>query len=340
MSSKLLIEVNQAPQQVAMHLQMQEARYIELIDHLKQKKIRQLITVARGSSDHAAAYLAYLCMIKLGIVATSLPMSLATLHKVQFDATSALAVAFSQSGQSPDLSMTMNHLSQCGAETLALVNASTSPLAASAARTIALLAGPENSVAATKSFIAQLVASLCLVSHWSADQRLLKAKTVLVEALQSALKLDWTTLAGRFESAEKMFIVSRGLGMPAALEAALKLKEICGIQAEAISNAEIKHGPMALIDRDFPVLVFATSGPELQGLLDFAQQMRQRGANLVMAGPAGAHGVDLPIVQTGFSELDTITAIQSFYPLIEALSRLRGLDPDKPPHLTKITQTQ
>lgn len=340
MSSKLLTEAYQAPQQIALHVITQEPRYVALTDHWRHQNIRQLITVARGSSDHAAAYLAYLCMMKMGMVATSLPMSLATLHQAPFNASEMLAVAFSQSGQSPDLSMTLKHLSLCGAKTLALVNDIASPLAASADHALDLLAGPETSVAATKSFIAQLVAGLCLVAHWSADPQLLQATRDLSDALQSALALDWKSAADQFVDAEKMFIVSRGLGMSAALEAALKLKEICGIQAEAFSNAEIKHGPMALIGQDFPVLVFATSGPELQGLLDFAQQMRQRGARVVMAGPPGASGVDLPIVQTGCSALDTITAIQSFYPMVETLARLRGLDPDKPPHLSKVTQTK
>ena len=340
MRSKLLTEAYQAPQQIALHLKKQKTSYVELANQFRQQKISQLLTIARGSSDHAASYMAYMCMMRLGIVATSLPMSMATLHKAPLDASTFLAVAFSQSGQSPDLSLTLQHLSNLGAQTLAFVNDVKSPLAATADHAIDLLAGPETSVAATKSFIAQLVAGLSLVSHWSEDQQLLNGLASIPEALDSAINIDWTSSCARFEDAGKMFVVSRGLGMSAALEAALKLKEICGIQAEAFSNAEIKHGPMALIDRDFPVLVFATSGPELQGLSDFAQQMRHRGANVVMAGPAGLTGVDLPIFQTGFPELDAITAIQSFYPMVEALARLRGLDPDKPPHLSKITQTQ
>ena len=339
MRSKLLSEAHEAPQKIALHLKQQEALYVQLVNQLKQQKINQWLTVARGSSDHAASFMAYLCMMKLGIVATSLPMSIATLHRAKFDASSFLALAFSQSGQSPDWSLTMQHLSTLGAQTLAFVNDVKSPLAVTADHTIDLLAGPETSVAATKSFIAQLVAGLSLVTHWSEDQQLLNGLASLPEALDSALEIDWTSACTRFEDCEQMFVVSRGLGMSAALEAALKLKEICGIQAEAFSNAEIKHGPMALIGRDFPVLVFATSGPELQGLLDFAEQMRQRGANVVVAGPEAVSGVDLPIVQTGHSELDTITAIQSFYPMVEALARLRGLDPDRPPHLSKVTQT-
>lgn len=339
MRSKLLSEAHEAPQQIAVHLKKQEAAYVQLVSQLKQQKINQWLTVARGSSDHAASFMAYLCMMKLGIVATSLPMSIATLHQAKFDASSYLTLAFSQSGQSPDLSMTLQHMSNLGAQTLAFVNDMNSPLAVTADHAIDLLAGSETSVAATKSFIAQLVAGLSLVIHWSKDQQLLNGLASLPEALDSALEIDWTSACTRFEDCEQMFVVSRGLGMSAALEAALKLKEICGIQAEAFSNAEIKHGPMALIGRDFPVLVFATSGPELQGLLDFAEQMRQRGANVVVAGPDALSGVDLPIVQTGYSELDTITAIQTFYPMVEALARLRGLDPDRPPHLSKVTQT-
>ena len=339
MTSTLLIEAYQSPVKVADHLKQHSHYYPKLVRKFKDNNVNQIITIARGSSDHAAAYLTYLAMMKMGIIATSMPMSIATLHHAQFNAKSVLAVAFSQSGQSPDLKCALEHFSSQGAQTLAFVNDIESPLSLSADHAVDLLAGAETSVAATKSFITQLVAGLSLVSHWTADANILSGLAVLPDALSSALQFDWSPAARRFQSAERMYVVSRGLGMSTALEAALKLKEICGIQAEAFSNAEIKHGPMALIGSNSHLLVFATSGPELPGLLDFAKQMRERGANVVVAGPPESPHIDLPVFQTRFSEFDPITAIQSFYPMVEALARLRGLDPDKPPYLSKVTQT-
>ena len=339
MRSQLFIEAHQSPERVVSHLKQHAKLYAELADQLKSRKISQLITIARGSSDHAASYLSYLSMMKLGIVATSMPMSIATLHRAQLNAKSVLAVAYSQSGQSPDLTLTLQYFAQQGATTLAFVNDTQSPLSFAADRVIDLLAGPETSVAATKSFITQLVGGLSLVSHWSQDEIFLSGLSSLSNALEYARELEWSHAADRFKSVQNMFVVSRGLGMSVASETALKLKEICGIQAEAFSSAEVKHGPMALIGHHFPVLVMATSGPELQGLLDFATHMRERGANVVLAGPPKLPNIDLPIFQTGIPEFDPIMAIQSFYPMVEALARLRGLDPDKPPHLSKVTQT-
>jgi glucosamine--fructose-6-phosphate aminotransferase (isomerizing) len=125
-----------------------------------------------------------------------------------------------------------------------------------------------------------------------------------------------------------------------ALEAALKFKEVCAIQAEAFSGAEVQHGPMALIGEGYPLLVFAPAGPAQAGLLAMAGEMRRRGARVLLAAPEGTPEAKLPLVETASADLDAISAIQSFYPMVEALARARGLDPDRPPHLSKVTRTR
>lgn len=137
-----------------------------------------------------------------------------------------------------------------------------------------------------------------------------------------------------------MFVIGRGTGLAVAMEAALKFKETCAIQAEAFSGAEVKHGPMALIDRGYPLLVFAPRGPAQAGLLTMAEEMRARGALVLLAAPAGTPGCMLPIVESSSLELDPIACIQSFYPMVEALARARGFDPDHPRHLAKVTRTR
>ncbi len=124
------------------------------------------------------------------------------------------------------------------------------------------------------------------------------------------------------------------------MESALKFKETCGIQAEAFSGAEVKHGPMALVEEGYPLLVFAPRGPAQAGLLQLAEEMRRRGARVLLAAPAGTPGSELPLVPTMAEDLDPISAVQSFYPMVEALARARGLDPDQPRHLAKVTRTQ
>ena len=134
-------------------------------------------------------------------------------------------------------------------------------------------------------------------------------------------------------------MIGRGPGHAVALEAALKFKETCVIQAEAFSGAEVKHGPMALIDRGFPLLVLAPRGPAHTGLVTLADEMRLRGARVLHAAPPGTAGVNLPIVETGAPDLDPISVVQSFYPMVEAISRARGFDPDRPKYLAKVTKT-
>lgn len=303
-----------------------------------------LLTIARGSSDHAAHYMAYLIMARLGRLVTSLPMSLITLHHTRLQTEGLVALAFSQSGQSPDLIAPTQVLGAGGARTVAFVNDSRSPLAEAARWTFGLHAGPERSVAATKSYLCQLVAGARLVAHWqqAVDGRhdLLDALTGLPAALREAARQDWSPAVEALQHADRAYVIGRGTGLAVAMEAALKFKETCGIQAEAYSAAELRHGPMALVESGYPLLVFAPPGPAQAGLLAVAADMRERGARVLLAAPAGTPGAELPLVSAGLDDLEPVTAIQSFYPMVEALARARGLDPDRPRHLAKVTHTR
>ncbi|MGM8062923.1 SIS domain-containing protein [Vogesella indigofera] len=297
------------------------------------------LTVARGSSDHAANYFAYLAMQRTGTPVVSLPMSLITLHHAPLAVRGQLAVALSQSGRSPDLVDTMAALSQAGARTVALVNQPDSPLAAACEWSLPLCAGVEKSVAATKSYIASLSAVARLVAHWQRDDALLAALETLPQALQEATRQDWSPAIEVLKDAERIMVVGRGLGFAVALEAALKFKETCAIQAEAFSGAEIKHGPMALIDDGYPLLIFAPRGPEQAGLIALADEMRGRGARVLLAAPADVASRDLSLAVAGDEALDPLLAIQSFYLMAARLSEARGLNPDEPRHLNKVTCT-
>ncbi|MDC7709149.1 SIS domain-containing protein [Vogesella indigofera] len=297
------------------------------------------LTVARGSSDHAANYFAYLAMQRTGTPVVSLPMSLITLHHAPLAVRGQLAVALSQSGRSPDLVDTMAALSQAGARTVALVNQPDSPLAAACEWSLPLCAGAEKSVAATKSYIASLSAVARLVAHWQRDEALLAALETLPQALQQATRQDWSPAIDVLQRAERIMVVGRGLGFAVALEAALKFKETCAIQAEAFSGAEIKHGPMALIDDGYPLLIFAPRGPEQAGLIALADEMRGRGARVLLAAPADVASRDLSLAVAGDEALDPLLAIQSFYLMAARLSEARGLNPDEPRHLNKVTCT-
>lgn len=333
-------EALQAPAAVALQLASNTDTLAALAQDLRSQPPTSVLTLARGSSDHAAHYLAYLAMARLGRLVTSLPMSLVTLHKSRLNCDGLLALAFSQSGQSPDLVVPTQTFRERGARTLAVVNDANSPLALASAWVLPLHAGPERSVAATKSYIAQLVAGARLVAHWQDDKPLLAALHSLPDALTQATRCDWSAALPVLAQAERLVVVSRGLGLAVAMEAALKFKETCGIQAEAFSGAEFRHGPMALVHEGYPMLILAPRGPAQAGLLELATDMRQRGAHVLLAAPLGTAGADLPLAPAAHEDLDPITAVQSFYPMVEALARWRGRDPDVPPHLSKVTRTR
>jgi len=297
------------------------------------------LTVARGSSDHAASYFASLTMSRVGVPVASLPMSVATLQQAPLRVAGQLAVAFSQSGKSPDLVGTMQALRAAGAFTVAAVNAPDSPLADACEWHLPLRAGAELSVAATKSYIAMLSLSAIVIAHVQRDTELLNALNTLPDALRVAGQLDWTKAVNELRDVDRMIVIGRGLGLAIAQEAALKLKETSGIQAEAFSSAEVRHGPMELIDRDYPLLVFAPRGPEQAGLIQLARDMRARGARVLLAAPDDVAEADLPLATTGHPALDPIAAILTFYVMAAGLAAARGRNPDAPRHLNKVTET-
>jgi glutamine---fructose-6-phosphate transaminase (isomerizing) len=340
LNSRMLLEAREAPAAVAHQLGQDSAAYRDFGALLRSQPPGSLLTVARGSSDHAAHYAGYLIMARLGRLVTSLPMSLVTLYQSKIACRGLATFAFSQSGQSPDLVEPTRYFRDGGAITAAFVNDAASPLAHAAQWVFPLHAGAECSVAATKSVIAQMSAGARLVASWQDDSALHGALAGLPGVLSQAANADWSAALDVLHDADRLFVIGRGLGLPVALEAALKFKETCAIQAEAFSGAEVQHGPMALIEQGYPLLVFAPRGPAQPGLLALADAMRSRGARVLLAAPPGTPGTSLPIIETQSADLDPISILQSFYALAEALSHARGLDPDRPPHLSKVTRTQ
>jgi glutamine---fructose-6-phosphate transaminase (isomerizing) len=337
--SRMLDEAREAPEAIARQLRADGERWRAFGERLRREPPASLLTIARGSSDHAAHYAAYFVMARLGRLVTSMPMSLITLYQSEIRCDGLASFAFSQSGQSPDVVGPTQYFRNCRALTCAFVNEAESPLARAAEWMFPLHAGKEASVAATKSFIAQLVVGARLVASWQDDAPLAGALERLPAALERACQADWSPALETLAQADRLFVIGRGLGLPVAMEAALKFKETCGIQAEAFSGAEVQHGPMRLIDEGYPLLVFAPRGPAQAGLLELARAMRARGARVLLAAPAGVPEANLPLVESEVPELDAVCAIQSFYPMVEALARARGNDPDSPPHLKKVTRT-
>jgi glucosamine--fructose-6-phosphate aminotransferase (isomerizing) len=306
---------------------------------LRRDPPRIALTCARGSSDHAATYAKYLLETRLGLITASAAPSVASVYKAAPDATDALCLAISQSGASPDLVATAQAARSRGARLVALVNAEGSPLAALAHVELPLRAGPERSVAATKSHLAAVAAIAQLVGCWDQDETLEGALRALPDAMSGALALDWRPLAGVIEGAPSLYVVGRGPGFASAQEMALKFKETCGLHAESYSAAELRHGPMTLARDGFPVLLLAQDDGTRADVEALAGILIDQGARVALAGGFAAGATLLPTL-TAHPLLQPILLTQAFYPAVEAIARARGFDPDRPPGLAKVTRTR
>lgn len=314
------------------------AQLSEAVERLRATSIRSVATCARGSSDHAATYAKYLIETRLGWSVSSASPSIASLYGKAPADESTLALAISQSGGSPDLIAVLTAMRRAGAVSLSLVNEPGSALERASAMSLALLAGPERSVAATKSCIASFALIARLVATLGRDTALLEALQELPTLLDRAWAADWSPLTDGLVDARNLFVIGRGYGLACAQEAALKFKEVCGLHAEAFSAAEVRHGPWTLLGPDFPLLVFRQDDESAGSIDALVAEVVARGAPVFVAGAAlpGATALPCPTVHPA---LAPIVQLQAFYRAAEALGRLRGYDPDQPPHLRKVTET-
>jgi glucosamine--fructose-6-phosphate aminotransferase (isomerizing) len=297
------------------------------------------VTCARGSSDHAATYARYLIEAHTHVLTSSAAPSVSSVYEAQSDLEGTLFIAISQSGKSPDLLRNAEIAKAAGATVVALVNVADSPLAQLADTVIPLYAGPERSVAATKSYLCSLAALLQLAARWSGDRALLAAKDALPDALRAAWQQDWSPLVSGLRLADNLFVLGRGLGLAAAQEAALKFKETCGLHAEAFSSAEVKHGPMAIVGPGFPVLAFAQDDDTGASTAAVAEEFRARGAPVWLARPGARGDAVLPLPPSLHPACTPLLTVQAFYGAVNALAVARGHNPDVPPHLNKVTET-
>jgi glutamine---fructose-6-phosphate transaminase (isomerizing) len=305
---------------------------------LRAMSPRAVVTYARGSSDHASTYAKYVIEAFTKTVTSSGAPSLSSVYDAAPDLRGVLFIAISQSGKSPDLLAAVAHAKSSGAYVLALCNSPHSPLATSADALVPLHAGPETSVAATKSFIASLSAILHVLASWTQERALSTALHGAPELLARAWLCEWSAALPPLLDAANLYVIGRGFGLGVAQEAALKFKETCALHAESFSSAEVKHGPMALVKTGFPVLMMSQSDETRSGMDALAKEFIARGANVMLAGIDQPDAVILPTVHA-HAVIEPLLLAQSFYRFVNALAVARGLDPDRPPHLHKVTET-
>jgi glucosamine--fructose-6-phosphate aminotransferase (isomerizing) len=338
-ASQMLKEIREIPEAVARLLDRSGAAIATAAAEARALSPAFVATVARGSSDHAATYLKYACELTLGLPVASIGPSVASIYHAPLRLAGGVCVVISQSGKSPDIVEMARAATADGALTVALTNDPASPLAGAAGRVIDIAAGPELSVAATKTFVTSAVAALALVAEWAGDAPLLAAIHALPGALDRAARADWGALTDRLAAAESVFTLGRGPGFAMSGEAALKLKETCRIHAETYSSAEVLHGPVSIVGQGFPVLAFAAADAAEESVVAVADALAGKGAEVFATSDRVRRARPLPVVRTDHPLADPLALIVSFYAMVEAVARARGIDPDRPRHLSKVTET-
>jgi glutamine---fructose-6-phosphate transaminase (isomerizing) len=333
-------EFREAPQAVARQVESLARPLAELVARLKRRPPQVVVTCARGSSAHAAAFAKFLIERHLGIPVAPAAPSIVTIYGRRLRLEDQLFLAISQSGRSDDLIEQAAAARTAGALTAALVNATDSPLAAACEFVLPIAAGTERSVAATKTFVATLSALLRLSASWAEDDALRAALARLPDRLAAAAERDWSAALQTFAANISLVTIGRGPTLAIAREAALKLKEVCNLHAEAFSGAEFLHGPVALVSLRYPILLLMPTDAAAAGLQRLAQDLRQKGAAVFCAEPGEPGAGRLPALAADHPDADAVCLVQSFYAMLVRLAELLGSDLDRPRHLEKITRTR
>ena len=337
--TKMHAEIRAIPQAVADLLSKGANDMAQAGVALRDRDPAFLTTAARGSSDHAATYFKYATEILIGVPVASLGPSVSSIYARQMKLAGGALVAVSQSGRSPDIVAVAKMAGLGGALTFALTNEAASPLAQASDRTLHLHAGSEHSVAATKTFVNSTVVALWLLAEWTRDKALLAAIHDLPDALSRAVALDWSQVRAALTDRASLYCLGRGPAYAIAGEAALKFKETCLMHAEAYSSAEVLHGPVSLIDPGFPVLALCAADAAEASLVEAADSIALKGGAVFATSDKVRHATALPCVRTGHPLTDPITLIATFYAMVERVAVGRGIDPDTPRHLRKVTET-
>ncbi|AWD22001.1 SIS domain-containing protein [Fuscovulum blasticum] len=339
MTTHMAREVAEIPEATARFL-LQSASVVEKAAlSLRKADPALVVTVARGSSDHAATYLKYAIELLAGIPVASVGPSVASIYGRPLRLSGAACIGISQSGRSPDIVEMMRAAGAGRAIPIAITNFADSPMALACAHCLPLHAGEEKSVAATKTFVTSVLAGLALLAEWQDDAALRAALHALPEAFSAALELDWSPLSDRLSRASHAYVLGRGPAFAIAAEAALKLKETCGLHAESYSAAEVLHGPAAIVQAQFPVLALGVEDAALPHVATTAGRLAGQGADVFLTGTTAPGVTTLPSVAGLHPLVAPLVLAVAFYAFAEHLSRRRGFDPDTPPHLRKVTET-
>ena len=328
-------EIAEIPE-AAGRLQVQHGRIADVADRIRSEKPRLAVFCGRGSSGHVGVYLRYLLETQAGLLVSAAAPSIFTAYRRRPDMHNTLFMVISQSGRSPDLVMATETARSLGALTLAIVNDPDSPAALAAELVLSIEAGPEHAVAATKSVAMSMLTGARVVAALTRDTTLMAALDRFPDRARKALGCDWSVWGDSLIPAPAAFVTGRGYSFGVARELALKMTETLRLPALGYSAAELRHGPRAAITPATPVLVLRQNDEAASAVDDLVRDLQDAHETVfTVGGPAGT----LPWIGNDHPVCDPVAMLLPGYSAIEAAARSRGLDPDSPPHLSKVTRT-
>lgn len=342
--SRMMEEILEQPEALRRTFEAERAHAAEFKKFVAARDFWLIVLVARGTSDNAALFGRYLLEIATGIPVSLCAPSVHTLYRAQMDLRRTLMIGISQSGAGTDINMVLKNARKQGAFTVAITNEAKSEMTRVAEETFLVRAGRQRSVAATKTYTGQLMI-LYLMAFALGRQIGLEPASEIPGRVRETLKLaaEIRAMAQRYRYMRQCAVVARGLNYANAFELSLKLMETCYIVAERFSSADFLHGPIAMIERDFPVIVFAPRGKTFAGQRQLIKRLAGLSAETIAIGPAD---IRVPGITRLIRVPGKIPEIYSAIPYIvpgqlfaAQLAEVKGLDPDRPRSLKIVTQT-
>jgi glucosamine--fructose-6-phosphate aminotransferase (isomerizing) len=344
--SRLSREIHQQPEVLARLLDEQAGRASEVARIIRDREVCYAVLAARGTSDNAARYAQYLFGSLNGLPVALATPSLFTIYHTPPRLRDALVLGISQSGQSPDIVAVVEEGRRQGALTVAVTNRPDSPLGDAAEHVLALGAGEEKAVAATKTYTAQLGALALLAVRLADDEARLAELKRVPEAVEETLTLEDRIAAAsqRYAHAAECVVLGRGYNYATAFEVALKLKELTYIVAEPYSSADFRHGPVAIVERGFPVIAIAPHGAVYRDMLSLIEELADRDAELSIVSER-EEALELARVPLRLPApvpewLSPFICVVPGQLLALHITLAKGYDPDHPRGLTKVTETR
>jgi glucosamine--fructose-6-phosphate aminotransferase (isomerizing) len=340
----MMKEILEQPLALQKTLAAERDHALAFADFARKQKFRLIVLVARGTSDNAALFGRYLLEVTTGIPVSMAAASVHTLYRARLDLRQALVVGISQSGEGTDINMVLKSAKRSGAYTIGITNEAHSPMASLVDEVFLVHAGRQRSVAATKTYTGQLLLFYLLASSLS-SKIVLSDVSEIPHRVEMTLKLapEIAEAAERYRYMRRCVVVGRGINMATAYELSLKLMETCYVVAERFSSADFMHGPIAMIERDFPALVFMPPGKTFRDLLKLIAHLHSLSADTLAfsSGPTRIPGAGRVIripdpVPELYTPIPYIVPGQLF---AASLAEVKGLNPDKPRELHIVTQT-